>query len=396
MKKWGMGVTRQRLSRLSIGTAVLLTAFAACFGSLAPTMAQPAPEAAPQAPAVPVTVGTVTRQDVPLWLRGLGTVQAFYSVQLRPKVDGTLLEVPVTEGQLVKQGELLAVIDPKPYQAVLDAAMAKKGQDQAQLSNAQADLARYADLVRKDFASRQQVDTQQAMVKQYQAAIAGDEAQIEAAQLNLSYCYITAPFQGRVGLRTIDPGNFVRSAEASSLMPLSQIQPIAVFFTLPQDSLPKISDAMARGGPEVLAYASDDKTVLGRGTLLTVDNMIDSTTGTIRLKAMFLNLNTRLWPGQFVNARLLVDVDKGVLTVPSPAVQRGPSGLYVYVVGTNSVVDRVTVEVSRDDGTNAIVVSGLNEGQVVVTGGHSRLQMGTRVAVSDKTPSNAGSDKVGG
>jgi multidrug efflux system membrane fusion protein len=396
MKNRGTRIARQRLRQFVAGAALGCAVFGGgCL--VAPASAQqPAQQAAPASPAVPVSVGKAVRQDVPIWLRGLGTVQAFYSVQLRPKVDGTLLQVPVTEGQQVKQGDLLAVIDPKPYQATLDAAMAKKGQDQAQLANAQADLARYAALARQDFASRQQLETQQALVKQFTAAIAGDDAQIEAAQLNVSYSYITAPFQGRVGLRTVDPGNFVRSAEATSLMPLSQIQPIAVFFTLPQDALPRISAAMSEGTPQVLAYASDDKTELDQGTLLTIDNTIDPTTGTIRLKATFPNPQNRLWPGQFVNARLLIGVDRAVLTVPSPALQRGPAGPYVYTVGADSTVARVPVEVARDDGTNAVILSGLQEGQTVVTGGHSRLQMGTRVVADNAAKPNAGPAKTGG
>jgi len=388
MRDRGMEIVR----RLLAGAALTVAAIGGASWCPAPAAAQ----SAASAPAVPVSVGKVTRQDVPIWLRGLGTVQAFYSVQLRPKVDGTLVQVPVTEGQKVKQGDLLAVIDPRPYQAALDAAAAKKGQDQAQLANAQADLGRYAALARQDFASRQQLETQQALVKQFTAAIAGDDAQVEAAQLNLSYSYIMAPFQGRVGLRTVDPGNFVRAAEATSLMPLSQVQPIAVIFTLPQDMLGKITDAMAAGTPQVLAYASDDKTELDRGTLLTIDNSIDSTTGTIRLKATFPNPKDRLWPGQFVNARLLAGVDQGALTVPSPAVQRGPTGLYVYTVTPESTVARVAVEVVHDDGTTAEVVSGLQEGQTVVTGGHSRLQAGTRVAVNQETNPGAEPGKTGG
>ena len=388
MRDRGMGIVR----RLLTGVALTVAAIGGASWGPGPAAAQSA--ASP--PGVPISIGKVTRQDVPIWLRGLGTVQAFYSVQLRPKVDGTLVQVPVTEGQKVKQGDLLAVIDPRPYQAALDAAAAKKGQDQAQLANAQADLSRYAALARQDFASRQQLETQQALVKQFTAAIAGDDAQIEAAQLNLSYSYIQAPFQGRVGLRTVDPGNFVRSAEATSLMPLSQVQPIAVIFTLPQDMLGKIIDAMAAGTPQVLAYASDDKTELDRGTLLTIDNSIDSTTGTIRLKATFPNLQDRLWPGQFVNARLLVGIDKGALTVPSPAVQRGPNGLYVYTVTPDSTVVRVAVEVAHDDGTTAEVVGELQEGQIVVTGGHSRLQSGTHVAVNQETKPGAESGKTGG
>ena len=354
----------------------------------APPRNSPAPQEC--APAVPVSVGKVTRQDVPLWLRELGTVQAFYSVQLRPKVDGTLMQVPVTEGQEVKQGDLLAVIDPKPYQAMLDAATAKKLQDQADLANAKRDLERYNSLAKQDFASHQQVDTQTALVNHMTAAIAADDAQIEAAQLNVAYSYVTAPFSGRVGLRTVDPGNFVRAAEATSLMPLAQIRPIAVTFTAPQDVLPAVQDALRNGKPTVVAYSSDDTTELDRGTLLTVDNAIDSTTGTIKLKAAFPNEASHLWPGQFVNARLLLGAAKDVLTVPSQAVLHGQDRLYVYLLNPDQTVSVRTVQIKSDNGTLAIITSGLEEGQQVVTDGQSRLLEGAKVAVLPAASKQAG------
>jgi multidrug efflux system membrane fusion protein len=353
--------------------------------------------AIPQPPAVPVSVATVARQDVPLWLHGLGTVQAFYSVQLRPKVDGTLLQVPVTEGQDVKQGDLLAVIDPKPYQAVLDAAKAKKLQDQADLANAKRDLQRYDSLAKQDFASHQQVDTQLALVSHMVAAMAGDDAQIEAAQLNVDYCYIAAPFQGRVGLRTIDPGSFVRAAEVTSLMPLSQIQPIAVTFTVPQDALAQVQETLHSGAAPVVAYSSDDKTELDRGTLLTIDNAIDSATGTIKLKATFPNAASHLWPGQFINTRLLLGTAKGALTVPSAAVLHGQDRLYVYMLNPDQTATVRTVEIKGDDGTVAILTKGLTAGQTVVTDGQSRLLEGSRVTVITAAPkSAAGSPQAGG
>jgi multidrug efflux system membrane fusion protein len=339
--------------------------------------------------AVPVTVTTAARRDVPNWLRGLGTIQAYYAVQLRPRVDGTLTEVPVKEGQDVKKGDLLAVIDPRPYKASLDVALAKKQQDQAQLSNAQADLARYTSLVRQDFASRQQLETQQSMVKQFSAAILGDEAQVEAAQLNLSFCYITAPFDGRVGLRNVDPGNIVRAAEATPIVSVTQIQPISTTFTLPQDSLPAIMRAMERHPLDVVVYASDNKTELDRGTLLTPDNTIDSGTGTIKLKATFPNAHRTLWPGQFVNVRLLLGSETNVIAVAAPAVQHGPNGLFVYLIGANDTVSVQPVEVTRQEGDVYVVSKGLAEGAVVVATGQSRLQAGTHVAVRDAAPAPA-------
>jgi membrane fusion protein, multidrug efflux system len=332
---------------------------------------------------VPVTVTKAVRQDVPIWLRGLGTVQAYYAVQLRPRVDGTLTEVPVKEGQDVKQGDLLAVIDPRPYKAALDAVVAKKQQDQAQLSNAQADLSRYASLARQDFASRQQLETQQALVKQFSAAILGDDAQIETAQLNLSFCYITSPFDGRIGLRNVDPGNIVHSAEATPIISVTQIRPIAVTFTLPQDNLPAIMQAMEKHSLDVVVYAGDNKTELDRGVLLTPDNTIDTTTGTIKLKATFTNAHHTLWPGQFVNARLLIGTDTNVVAVAAPTVQHGPDGLFVYQVGPDKTVSVQPIQVARQEDDVYVVTSGLADGAVVVATGQSRLQAGAHVNVRE-------------
>jgi membrane fusion protein, multidrug efflux system len=342
-------------------------------------------EAQSQAPpsAVPVVVAKVVRQDVPIWLRGLGTVQAHYSVQLRPRIDGTLTQVPVEEGQDVKQGDLLAVIDPRPYQATLDAALAKKQQNQAQLANAQADLARYTTLVRRDFASRQQLETQQAMVKQLTAAIMGDDAQIKAAQLDLSFCYIRSPFDGRVGLRNVDPGNFVRSTEATPIVSVTQVEPITVTFTLPQDDLPAVIQAMRKRPLDVVVYASDNKTELDRGTLMTADNSIDAGTGTIKLKAKLPNKQRLLWPGQFVNVRLLLGVDTNVVAITAAAVQHGANGLYVYQVGSNNVVAVQPIKVARQEGDLYVVAEGRDNGAIVVTAGQSRLQAGTHVAVRE-------------
>jgi multidrug efflux system membrane fusion protein len=381
---------------VSLRRFVWLKRCAACIAIAAGTPVAASAQPAQQAPAVPVTVARATRQDVPIWLRGLGTVQAYYAVQLRPRVDGTLTQVPVKEGQDVKQGDLLAVIDPRPYQAALDAAVAKKQQDQAQLSNAKADLARYASLVRQDFASRQQLDTQQAMVKQFSAAIVGDDAQIEASQLNLSFCYITSPFDGRVGLRNVDPGNVVHSAEATPIISVTQIEPITVTFTLPQDTLPSIMQAMEKQKLDVMVYASDNKTELDRGVLLTPDNTIDITTGTIKLKATFPNSKHKLWPGQFVNARLLLGTESNVVAVSATTVQHGPNGLYVYQVGSNDTVVLQPIEVERQEGDLYVVSSGLADGATVVATGQSRLQAGARVTVrqaqtAPATPVKSGS-----
>ena len=362
---------------LALGLAALLLA---CPSGRMAVAQEPAAKP-PEGPGVPVAVTKVLRRDVPILIRGLGTAQAYYSILLRPQVDGRLLRIAVTEGQDVKKGDLLAEIDPRPYQATLDAALAKKQQDEAQLANVRADLARYSALASGNFASRQQVDTQQALAKQVTALIAADSALIETARVNLSFCTIAAPFDGRVGLRNLDPGTFVRAAEATAIMPLAQIRPIAVTFTVPQDNLPAIQRAMAAGKPSVVAFASDNVTELDRGELLTIDNAIDATTGTIKVKAIFPNQDYPLWPGQFVNTRLLVGASVGALTVPSAAVQHGQGRLYVYAIKDDQTAEARTVEVARDDGVLAVISKGLEEGQTVVTDGHSRLRDGTRVAV---------------
>ena len=358
------------------------------------TAQQPQPPSGP--PLVPVSIARVTQQDVPIYLKGLGSVQAFNSVLVRARVDGTLTEFPVTEGQEVKQGDLIAVIDPRPYQAALDAAMAKKSQDDADFVNSKSDLARYTSLEQKSFASHQQVDTQQALVNHMIAAIAGDNAAIEMAKLNLSYCFITSPIQGRVGLRQVDPGNLVHGSDAAGIVTITQIHPISALFTVPQDSLPSISVAMEKGKLPVIAFAADDKTQLDQGALLTPDNAIDSSTGTIKLKATFPNPHNTLWPGQFINARLQLGTQQNALTVPSVAVQHGPVGLYVYVVGPDQSVARQPVEVGSDDGALSVIAKGLTEGQQVVTEGQSRLQVGTKVAVNDASQQAAAPAKPGG
>ena len=375
-------------ARRSIRRAMCAAAFAASMG--VPCLADA--QAPAGAPPVPVTVTNATRRDVPVWLRGLGTVQPNYAAQIRPRVDGTLTQVPVKEGQDVRKGDLLAVIDPRPYQAALDAVTAKKQQDQAQLANAQADLARYTSLARQDFASRQQLETQQAVVKQVSATILGDEAQIETAQLNLSFCYILSPFDGRVGFRNIDPGNIVHPAEATAILSVTQINPISVTFTLPQDTLPAIVEAMAKHPLDVVVYGSDGGSELDRGVLLTPDNTIDTTTGTIKLKASFGNERRRLWPGQFVNARLALGVEAGVVAVAGSAVQHGPNGLFVYQIGQNDTVSVQPIEVSRQEGDLYVVSKGLSDGAVVVSTGQSRLQNGARVTIRE---AQAGTSKSG-
>ena len=338
----------------------------------------------PSAPAVPVQTATAQRQDVPVMLRNIGAVQAFYSVLIRARVDGTLDRVLFTEGQDVKAGQPLAEIDPRPYAAVLDAAEAKKAADEAQLANARADLARYQSLVRNDFASRQQVQTQTALVARFEATVAGDQAAVESARLNLEFCHIVSPIDGRAGLRLVDPGNLIHANDAQGIVTIAQIHPIAVVFTLPQDNLPQIQAAMARGAAPVLAYSADDRTQLARGTLLTIDNQVDQSTGTIRLKAEFKNPENRLWPGQFVNAHLQVDTLHDAVTIPTTAVQRGPNGLYAYVIGADSKAAMRPIKLTLEDGDVAVVAEGVEAGARVVVKGQLRLQDGTRVSVAAK------------
>ena len=346
-----------------------------------------AQQPSPPPQAVPVTVATVARQDVPVYFTGLGAVQAFQQVLVRGRVDGTLDQIAFTEGQDVKKGDLLAVIDPRPYQAALDQAKAKRAEDQAQLQNAGLDLQRYTQLEKSAFASRQQADTQRATVQQDAAMIQGDEASIASAQLNLDFSRITSPIDGRVGLRQVDVGNLIHANDVAGIVTITQIHPISVTFTLPEDELPKVKSAMGEGKLPVLAFSSDGDRQLDAGELLTPDNTIDPATGTIKLKATFPNLKEQLWPGQFVNVRLLVDTFKNALVVPSGAAQRGPAGRFVFVVKPDDTVTVQPVEVAQDDGHNAVITKGLDDGATVVVAGQLRLAEGTKVAA---TPMKAG------
>ncbi len=330
---------------------------------------------------VPVTVAKPSRRDVPVYLQGLGLVAANKTVVLHPRVDGTLDKILFNEGDQVKGGTLLAQLDPRLYQAALDQAAAKKATDEANLANARQNLGRSSQLARNQFETQATVDANTAAVAQLTATIRGDDATIQAAKLNLEFTQITAPFDGRVGLRLIDPGNFIRSADTTSpgIVMLSQIQPINVTFTLPQDDLPAIASAMSQGRPIVDAATANGTVSLAEGEVVTIDNSIDTTTGTIKVKATFSNKDNKLWPGQFVNASVLIDTRKNVLTVPSGAVQHGPNGLFIYVVQSNQTVKPVTVTILQDTGSFAVVGSGIADGDTVVTAGQSRLNDGARV-----------------
>ena len=371
-------------SGLFVGLVLLAGAAAAgLYASGAAGPAKAADEKTQPPPPVPVTVATATQGDVPVYLRGIGTVQAFNAVEVKAQVNGVLVNVPAHEGDEVKKGTLLAVVDPRPYQATLDAAMAKRDQDQAQLQNAQLDLKRYQSLATQSFASRQQVDTQQASVNSSQAGIAGDTAAIEAAQLNLGFCYITAPIDGRVSLRQVDVGNLITAAsQATGIFSITQDHPISVVFTLPEGDLPRVEAAMHDAKLPVFADTSNGQTQLAEGTLLTPNNAVDDTTGTIQLKATFDNPDNKLWPGQFVNARLLVDTIRGAVTVPHLAVQHGQAGLFVFLVKPDNTAAQAPITVTYDDGQRAVVTKGVVAGQAVVIAGQSRLGNGTHVATN--------------
>lgn len=357
-----------------------------CFSSLAllalgigGAAAQPA--VAPAQPPVPVSVAKAAKQDVSIFDRGIGTVQPLQSVLVRARVDGTIDRVAFTEGQEVHPGDLLFVIDPRPYQAAYDQVAAKKAADLAQLGNYKRDLGRFSELARSDFASRQSVDTQAASVGQGAATVAADDAAVSMARLNLDFTRVVAPIGGRVGLRLVDEGNLVHANDAAGLVTINQVHPISVVFTLPQDQLPAVQDAIHGGAPLVaLAYGSDGQALLSRGVLLTLDNAIDTTTGTIKLKASFANADDRLWPGQFVNVHLQLRVQPGAVVVPDAAVMHGVNGLYVYMVRPDNTAAVQPIEVGQDDSKVTVVTAGLSGGETVVVGGQSRLTNGTRVS----------------
>ena len=329
-----------------------------------------------------VTIATASRQDVPIYLTGLGTAQALFTVGIHAQVDGKLQDVFFKEGQRVKKGDVLAKIDPRLYQAALDQAKARKAQDDAALIAAQKDLERFKTLVAKHFETEQNVDQQQAKVDTTIAAIAADVAAIETAQTNLDYTDIRAPSDGRMGVRMVDPGNIVHASDQGSIAILTQTQPTAVTFTLPAQTLDDVREAMTRGSVEVAAYDRDNMRLLSTGTLATIDNLIDQTTATYRLKALFNNEDERLWPGEFVNARLLLETRQNVVVIPPLAVQRGPRGLFTWVVKPDNTVEARSIETGTTTGDRTIITSGVNAGENVVTDGQYKLQVNSPVTVT--------------
>ena len=335
----------------------------------------------PSARAIPVAAAPVTPKDVPVYLRGLGNVAGSNTVTLKSRVDGQLVEVSFKEGQQVKKGDLLAVIDPRPYQAALDQTKATLAKDEAALADAKTNLERYAALVKEQVIAQQQYDTQKSQVGQIEGQIGADKAQIENAQLQLNYTHITAPIPGIVGLRLVDVGNTIHASDPNGLVVITQVEPIAVIFTLPEDAIPSVVQRMRSGELDADAYTRDDQTKIATGKLVTINNQIDPTTGTDKFKAIFDNKDHTLWPNQFVNVRLLLETKKNALTIPIAAVQRGAQGSFVYVVKPDSSVESRQVQTSTTEGGTATVDKGLSAGEMVVTDGQDKLQPGSKVAV---------------
>jgi len=371
-----------------LALAVVCAGFLGCSSS-ADSKQQKAQAAAPRP--VSVAVAPVQRQDVPVYLSGLGAVTAFNTANIKSRVDGQIMKVNVQEGQNVKEGDLLILIDSRPFQVQLDQMQAQLFRDQAQLRDARLNLERYTSLIPSGSIAQQQVDTQKALVDQLDGTVRTDQAQIDNAKLQIVYCHITAPFTGRVGLRQVDSGNIAHAADANPMLILTQLQPIAVIFTLPEDVLPSVSRRMKQGTLEVDAFSRDDQTKLATGKLLTIDNEIDPTTGTAKLKAVFDNKDNQLWPNQFVNADLLLETRKNSTVVPTAAILRGPQGTFVYAVNPDKTVQDRAVTVSLTQGDTTVVTSGVNPGDTVVTDGQDKLQRGSTINMRNTSPSGGAS-----
>jgi multidrug efflux system membrane fusion protein len=340
------------------------------------------PESPPVSAAVPVVAAPARARDVAVYLTGLGSVMPLKTVTIHTRVDGQLMSVKFEEGQLVQRGDLLAEIDPRPFEVQLAQAQGQLLRDQALLDNARLDLERYKVLVEQDSIPRQQLDTQKSLVRQYEGTVKADQAQVDSARLQLVYCHVTSPITGRAGLRLVDPGNIVHAADATGLVVITQLQPIGVVFTLPEDDIPSVLDKLRPGVRlPVEAYDRDQRRKLTTGSLLTIDNQVDPATGTVRLKAVFPNADNRLFPSQFVNARLVLDVKRGATVVPAAAIQRTDRGPSLYVVEPDETVDVRQVTVGAADGDDVAIDAGLAVGELVVVDGPDQLGEGSRVSI---------------
>jgi multidrug efflux system membrane fusion protein len=382
------GVPRRSLSRprLFILGAVLVCLVGIGAWLILREWLKPLP--APAVPPIPVVVAAAQTSDVPVYLTGLGTVQAYNTVTVHVRVNGTLDKVVFVEGQDVKAGDLLAQIDPRPYQAQLDQVVAAKSRDEALLANARHDLQRYVKLAAQNSIAAQQRDTQIALVAQDEATVKNDQAQIDYAAVQLAYTAITSPIAGRTGVRMIDAGNIVQTTDTTGLVVVTQIEPISVLFTLPEDNFGVVNQQMAAGSLTVAATSRADNKIMGQGTLLLINNQINQTTGTIQLKATFPNQDHALWPGQFVDIQLLVETRHGAVTVPAAAVQRGPQGIYAYVVKADNTVQMAAIKVAavNEGGPTAVIESGISAGDQVVVDGQLKLRPGVGVKATQAAP----------
>lgn len=359
---------------LGLGLAVLICgALAGC------SRGQKNAKASGPPPSVPVGVAEVRQRDFPVYLTGLGSVQAFNTVALKTRIDGQITKVNFVEGQDVKEGELLIQIDPRPYEVALATAQANLQRDEAQYDYAKVQYARQKALFESGVIAKQDLDTQEASLGQYVGTIAADKAAIDNAKLNLVYTRITSPINGRIGLRQVDIGNYVQASATTPMAIITQMHPIAIVFTLPEDQLQAVRERMKQGTLEVDVYSRDDRTKLSTGKLLTIDNQIDQTTGTAKFKAVFENPDNNLWPNQFVNVHLLLETKKDAITVPVSAIQRGPQGTFTYLVDATDTVQVRPIQVALTQGNTAVIGSGLEPGERVVTDGQEKLQAGSRV-----------------
>jgi multidrug efflux system membrane fusion protein len=371
---------------LVVGVIVVAVACAGYFGWHAWQKHEAATKTAAKPPAVPVTVADVRKGDFLVYLNGLGTVQPFDTVLVRSRVDGEVVRVGFKQGQMVKEGDMLVEIDPRPYQAAYDQAVAKKAQDEASLKNAQLNLERFQQLAKQDFATRQQLDTQQATVEQLTAQIKGDQAAIDNAQTQLSYTTIRSPLTGRTGFRMVDPGNNVHASDTNGIVSVVRLQPISVVFTAPEESVVEINKALANGDVPVDALSSDGTKTLSKGKLLLLNNTVDQASGTIQMKARYTNEDNALWPGLSVSTRLLLNTVKDATIVPQTAIQHGPDGLFVYVVGADDKARKQDVKVSEQNLAEALVTEGVSPGQKVIVAGQSRVQEGVLVKPTAPQP----------